>query len=117
MDKGFLIELPSHRVKELSGTKILAITDREICIYNIEEIREVLDMIEAMTDSVIDKYAMKSVSPDLLSAVIYLEWGVRSLSLVTKRDQSEKRNDDQKLISDLAEVVESLRDVMRELTD
>lgn len=117
MDKGFLIELPSHKVKELAGKKMLAITDREVCIYNIVEISEVLDMIETMTDSMIEEYAMESVNPDLLAALIYLDWGVRSLYLVAKRDQSEKRDDDLKMLDNLADVIDSLSGVLHELTD
>lgn len=117
MDKGFLIELPSHKVKELAGRKMLAITDREICIYNIAEIREVLDMIETMADCVIEKYAMENVNPDLLATLIYLEWGVRSLHLVAERDQSEKRDDDPKMLDDLADVIDRLSGVLHELTD
>lgn len=117
MGNGFLIELPSHKVKELAGKRMMAITDMEMCVCGVEEIRDALDMIENMTDTLIENYAMESVSPDLLATLTYLEWGVRSLALVCKRDLSEMRDDDPKLVDALVEVIEDLHGGLHELID
>lgn len=117
MDIGFLIELPSHKVKELTGNKMVAVTDREMCVYNVDEINEALEMIESMTDTLIEKYAIDGVSSDLLATLVYLKWGVRSLILVSKCDMREVKNKNQELFYALVGVIEDLNNELHKLTD
>lgn len=117
MSDKLLIELPNSKVKELLGSKIIAVTDREMCIYNVSDVTEALEMIENLTDTLIKNLAKDGESYDLLATLTYFEWGVRSLRLVRKRDLDKMRKEDPKLVDMLVDVVEDLHKGLHDLID